>query len=814
MDQAFEIRMKNGKSYFFNVYSISNLKSLLKHLNNIGTLSRKIIDARTMFPKMKFTKKWKKGKISSYQYILLLNKFSSRSFNDINQYYVFPWVLNKYSAFFNINTKTLTENNQNKQNESTSNDDNKNISVHFRDFKYPISVQSDKAKEKALSKFEASKLYTDDNFNKKEWFFHFGSHYSTSGFILYYNLRQYPFTSELVKFQSNAQENSNRMFFSLYETQNVINSIFDSRELIPEFFSHIEFMLNLNCVFFGHKTNGELVDDVNLPEFKPSSSQTTLNQSTISSYYSFNNYIDFIVKHRLMLNNTLLSNHLALWFNNIFGEGQFYDSETKNKNSCNLYNKTSYEEKTNLQRKLDKYKKKGKYTEEEIISKLESKSVLILNFGQTPIRLFKTPHTNIKVKSSSMTDEEMKCYINNNKILIKPQKKNFITYPIYFYVNENNSKCLLLTNTKSIIIYNIYTKKDKQHKEREISLLKQHFDNKKIDYNIDGGNTSSDNEKEIKNDINNDDKKVNPKHKFTHICDIPSSDMKLFTSNIDQYKYNPKYSVIALYNFTHIITCRHKDYLLHIYTIPSNPGSNMKSTLSLLVLNHFTYSLCKFTETKFLCGLSSGQLLLFKHNSNKKGTYESITSFHDHNAPIITIDINKRLNIIITSSLDGNIHIRKSFDFELLTVINYNNTNLIPLQIAITTCNFIYILYTDKMCLNTLNNKIIYGYTLNGLFFGKSSYSNYIGLEPNERGEIYTGICDKFILCNVNGSLKPSMDKFELAMFKGDQKAKCEKLKWFKYDVQGNQRFLYYLNSIGELQLIEECYLKEFEFFK
>jgi hypothetical protein len=349
-----------------------------------------------------------------------------------------------------------------------------------------------------------------------------------------------------------------------------------------------------------------------------------------------------------------------------------------------------------------------------------------------------------------MTDEEMKCYINNNKILIKPQKKNFITYPIYFYVNENNSKCLLLTNTKSIIIYNIYTKKDKQHKEREISLLKQHFDNKKIDYNIDGGNTSSDNENEIKNDINNDDKKVNPKHKFTHICDIPSSDMKLFTSNIDQYKYNPKYSVIALYNFTHIITCRHKDYLLHIYTIPSNPGSNMKSTLSLLVLNHFTYSLCKFTETKFLCGLSSGQLLLFKHNSNKKGTYESITSFHDHNAPIITIDINKRLNIIITSSLDGNIHIRKSFDFELLTVINYNNTNLIPLQIAITTYNFIHILYTDKMCLNTLNNKIIYRYTLNDLFFRKSSYYNYIGLEHNEYGEIYTGLRDKFVLCNAN----------------------------------------------------------------
>ena len=173
--------------------------------------------------------------------------------------------------------------------------------------------------------------------------------------------------------------------------------------------------------------------------------------------------------------------------------------------------------------------------------------------------------------------------------------------------------------------------------------------------------------------------------------------------------------------------------------------------------------------------------------------------------------MNKRLNIIITSGLHGNIHIRKSFDFELLTVINYNNNNLIPLQIAVTACNFIYVLYKDKTCLGTNTNKIIYGYTLNGLFFGKSCCYDYIGLEPNERGGIYTGIADKYLLCNINGSLKLSMNKFEFAMFnygKGGQKGKNEKLKWFSYDVKGNQRFLYYLNSVGELQLIEECYLK------
>jgi hypothetical protein len=44
------------------------------------------------FKKEEFAKKWKENKISTFDYLLLLNKLTSRSYNDPNQYPVMPWL--------------------------------------------------------------------------------------------------------------------------------------------------------------------------------------------------------------------------------------------------------------------------------------------------------------------------------------------------------------------------------------------------------------------------------------------------------------------------------------------------------------------------------------------------------------------------------------------------------------------------------------------------------------------------------------------------------------------------------------------------
>lgn len=42
--------------------------------------------------------KWINGEISNYDYLMFLNTASNRSFNDLSQYPIFPWVLSDYSS--------------------------------------------------------------------------------------------------------------------------------------------------------------------------------------------------------------------------------------------------------------------------------------------------------------------------------------------------------------------------------------------------------------------------------------------------------------------------------------------------------------------------------------------------------------------------------------------------------------------------------------------------------------------------------------------------------------------------------------------
>ena len=72
-------------------------------------------------------------------------------------------------------------------------------------------------------------------------------------------MRIVPFMNALIKLQNKTQENPNRMFDSLLNTQIVLESSTDSRELIPEFYTSIKFMINLNCAYFGEKSNKKML---------------------------------------------------------------------------------------------------------------------------------------------------------------------------------------------------------------------------------------------------------------------------------------------------------------------------------------------------------------------------------------------------------------------------------------------------------------------------------------------------------------------------------------------------------------------------
>ncbi len=56
------------------------------------------LNPRQVFAKLPFTEQWRKRQMSNYEYIMRLNLAAGRSFNDISQYPVFPWVLADYTS--------------------------------------------------------------------------------------------------------------------------------------------------------------------------------------------------------------------------------------------------------------------------------------------------------------------------------------------------------------------------------------------------------------------------------------------------------------------------------------------------------------------------------------------------------------------------------------------------------------------------------------------------------------------------------------------------------------------------------------------
>ena len=55
-------------------------------------------DGAKLLEKSGLTKRWQQRKISNFEYLMQLNTLAGRTYNDLNQYPVFPWVLADYTS--------------------------------------------------------------------------------------------------------------------------------------------------------------------------------------------------------------------------------------------------------------------------------------------------------------------------------------------------------------------------------------------------------------------------------------------------------------------------------------------------------------------------------------------------------------------------------------------------------------------------------------------------------------------------------------------------------------------------------------------
>ncbi|KAM4705340.1 neurobeachin-like protein 2 [Rhinophrynus dorsalis] len=278
------------------------------------------------------TQKWVWREISNFEYLMQLNTIAGRTYNDLSQYPVFPWILRDYVS------ETL---------------DLSNPEV-FRDLSKPIGVVNERHAREVKEKYES---FEDPTGTVDK--FHYGTHYSNAAGVMHYMIRTEPFTTLHIQLQSGRFDCSDRQFHSIPAAwQARMENPVDVKELIPEFFYFPEFLENANGFDFGclQMSNGK-VDDVVLPKWATSRE-------------------DFIYKHRKALESENVSLHLHEWIDLIFGYKQRGTAAVE---ALNVFYYCTYEGVVDLDAVPDETERKA----------LEG---IISNFGQTPCQLFKEPH--------------------------------------------------------------------------------------------------------------------------------------------------------------------------------------------------------------------------------------------------------------------------------------------------------------------------------------------------------------------------------------------------------------------------------------
>ncbi|KFD70218.1 hypothetical protein M514_17568 [Trichuris suis] len=279
------------------------------------------------------TQRWVRGEISNFQYLMHLNTLAGRSYNDLSQYPVFPWILRDYDS------QQLDLNNP-----ST-----------FRDLSKPMGAQT----EERLGQFLKRYREWDDPTGETPPYM-YGTHYSSAMIVLSYLVRLEPFTQQFLKLQGGHFDLADRMFHCVKDAwiSASRNNMADVKELIPEFFYLPDFLVNSNHFELGTKQSGVHLDDVVLPPWAKGDPR------------------EFVRLHREALESDYVSSRLHEWIDLIFGYRQQGQAAVE---SHNLFHHLFYEANVNFDLIHDPLTKNATLG-------------FINNFGQIPAQLFKKPH--------------------------------------------------------------------------------------------------------------------------------------------------------------------------------------------------------------------------------------------------------------------------------------------------------------------------------------------------------------------------------------------------------------------------------------
>ncbi|XP_064297091.1 neurobeachin isoform X7 [Phalacrocorax carbo] len=335
---ALEVFMANRTSVMFNFPDQATVKKVVYSLPRVGVgtsyglpQARRISLAtpRQLYKSSNMTQRWQRREISNFEYLMFLNTIAGRTYNDLNQYPVFPWVLTNYES----EELDLT------------------LPGNFRDLSKPIGALNPK---RAVFYAERYETWEDDQTPP----YHYNTHYSTSTSTLAWLVRIEPFTTFFLNANDGKFDHPDRTFSSVARSwRNSQRDTSDVKELIPEFYYLPEMFVNSNGYNLGIREDEVVVNDVDLPPWakKPE---------------------DFVRINRMALESEFVSCQLHQWIDLIFGYKQRGPEAVR---ALNVFHYLTYEGSVNLDSITDPVLR-------------EAMEAQIQNFGQTPSQLLIEPH--------------------------------------------------------------------------------------------------------------------------------------------------------------------------------------------------------------------------------------------------------------------------------------------------------------------------------------------------------------------------------------------------------------------------------------
>ena len=644
-ESGLEIYTKTNKSYFLNFKTKEDMHLFLNEIlfscnfREIKAENKRVLGYEQYInvPSKKrsyyITNKmdeWQNYNISTLEYLMWLNIYSGRSFNDLTQYPVMPWLISNYDMpvihyknnhrdlslpmgmlELDIYEKSITrketyiETYESLKNEFKETNPDFNFEAYLqKGDEYYDSYRAKKIKIKKKEEKKSGENNTTDmgedlcSVQINQIPYYFGSHYSNPTYVSHFLTRVFPYSFVAIEIQGDKFDDPDRMFISMEKTfESACTLKDDVRELIPEFYSLPGMFQNKNNL---NLTQGKVdsegkevnINDINLPP------------------WSENEPTSFISEMRKILENH--DDKINKWIDLIFGSCQRGE---KAEDAHNIFMAQTYEKMIKIE----------EFTDPDYRSTL----LRLIEIGVTPYKI---------LFSDSKPRLDKNNYFHKNQFY-SYSKGNFL----YDYKTLENIK-LKSKNYKKLIAVNKIEKKEKGEKQ-DIKIYPKIVSIKYID-------------NETLNVFLNTNQWYSINYSINE-KDAISSELEIHSFQNNSSKYSSSYQICSLDNNPFIVYGKSKyvikggfwDGRLEFNSIPSDIK---EQPISKTIFSKYGKPIVVMElsedEKYLICGTISGLISIFNVNNE---VIDNENNIFLHSDEITSISINSNLNMFASVSKDG-----------------------------------------------------------------------------------------------------------------------------------------------------------------